>query len=431
MSLNDKLKKVPGLRSAVRFAKNRVYDVRSLSAFRQERAVERCGVIKVGFLCQFIPAWTKVEGIYQMMLHDERFEPYLICLPSGIQGGVLTDPESLENDTYDYFLSHGYGEAINALVGKDAWFDLKSLGLSFVFYPRPYNSFMPRGYTSREVSRFAKICLLIYGIEITEEITATTLNRDFMSNVSYYFAENSAVRDTNIRNNRLGHKLGLQRTLCVGLPVLESLCQKQEEVSPSWAFSKNEFRAIWTPRWTTDLSLGGSNFFTYWRVLPEYAREHPDVDLLFRPHPLAFSHFIETGEMTEQEVAEFKAQIGAMPNVSLDSEQQYDATLWGSSVLISDYSGMMPEYFVTGKPLIFCASNMHLRLSEFGRRLVSGCYVVNNAEELTACLDMLRRGEDPMKEKRAQVLRDVYGSTNQGATRRILETLAGDHTVSQ
>lgn len=426
MSVNAMLQKIPGLGGAVRFAKNRVYDAWSVSALRQERMIRRQGTIKVGFLCQFIPAWTKVEGIYQMMLSDERFEPYLICLPSGIKGGVLEDPQSLENDTYEYFLSHGYSEAINALVGKDTWFDLKELGLSYVFYPRPYNSFMPAPYTSRQVSRYAKICLLIYGIEITEEITATTLNRNFMSNVAYYFAENSAVRDTNIRNNRLGHKLGLQQTLCIGLPVLESLCKKRDELSPSWEFSQNNFRVLWTPRWTTDLSLGGSNFFTYYKELPRYAREHPDADFLFRPHPLAFSHFIETGEMTEEEVEEFKAGIDAMPNVSLDKEQQYDATLWGASVLVSDYSGMMPEYFITGKPLIFCASNMHLKLSQFGRQLVDGCYVVNNAQELRDCLDMLRRGEDPMKEKRQQILREVYGSTNEGATQRILDTLAKD-----
>ena len=428
MGIKVMLNKISVLSVAVRFAKNRVYDVWSISAFRCERRIRRQGVIKVGFLCQFIPAWTKVEGIYQMMRSDERFEPYLICLPSGIKNNCLEKPESLENDTYEYFLAHGYDEAINALVGKNMWFDLKELGLSYVFYPRPYNSFMPAGYTSREVSRFSKICLLNYCIEITEEITATTLNRNFMSNVAYYFAENSAVQDINIRNNRLAHRLGLQQTLCVGMPVLESLYQKRNEISSSWAFSKNDFRVLWTPRWTTDLSLGGSNFFTYYKELPRYAREHPDADFLFRPHPLAFSHFIETGEMTEEEVEEFKAQIGAMPNVSLDKEQQYDATLWGASVLVSDYSGMMPEYFVTGKPLIFCASTMLLKLSEFGQRLVEGCYVVNNADELRDCLDQLHRGEDPMREKRLQILQEVYGSTNERATQRIVDTLINERS---
>ena len=423
MSLRQTIKKIPGAEPAFRFFQNRRFDRLSVRNMQNERRIPRQGAVKVGFLCQYIPAWAKVETIYRMMLADPRFEPVLICLPSGIRDNRLTDPEIPGNDTHDYFLSHGYPEALDARQGKESWLDLEALGLEYLFYPRPYNSFLPRAYTTSQVSRYCRICLLMYGMEITEEITRTTLNRDFMAYVSYYFAGNTAVQQVHKSQNRKGHALGLQKTPCLGMPVLESLHSKREEESASWAFSRNDFRVMWTPRWTTALEEGGSNFFTYYRSLTAYAKAHPDMDFLYRPHPLAFAHFMETGEMTPEEVEDFKAEIEAAENISLDTEPQYDATLWRSSVLISDYSGMVPEYFSTGKPLIFCMSNMILTLSDFGRRMMEGCYRVNNEAELFACLEMLKAGQDPLKEKRQEIIAELYGN-NAGACARILDELA-------
>lgn len=422
MSIRETVKKIPGVLPVFRFLQNRKYDITSVNNMRQERKIVRSGPIKVGFICQYIPAWAKVETIYAMMREDSSFEPYLICLPSNIKNNRLTDPDSLHNDTYAYFRDHGYSEALNALTGKETWLDLKELDLEYLFYPRPYNHFMPESYTVKQTSKYCKVCLLMYGMEILEEITRITLNRDFMAYVTYYFAENTAVRAVNYQRNRFAHDMGLQKTLCIGMPVLESLNAKRNAQSPSWEFSKNAFRVMWTPRWTTDLAEGGSNFFTYYQKLTAYAKEHPDIDFLYRPHPLTFPHFVETGEMTQQQVDDFKAQCEATPNISLDKEQQYDAAMWQSSVLISDYSGMVPEYFFTGKPLIFCISNMVLTLSDFGKRMLEGCYVVNDEKELFACLEMLKAGEDPLKEKRGEIIRELYGN-NDGVCNRILELM--------
>ena len=49
----------------------------------------------------------------------------------------LKDPESLENDAYDYCMTHGFPEAINTLVDKDTWLDLKEMNLEYIFYSRP------------------------------------------------------------------------------------------------------------------------------------------------------------------------------------------------------------------------------------------------------------------------------------------------------
>lgn len=427
MAIKEILKRIPLVHKCGVAAKNACWDLLAMAILRQERKIRRHGPIRVGFFCQYIPAWPKMEPVYEQMKADPRFEPYLLCVPSGIENGMLKEPETAKNDTYEYFRDRGYTEAVNLLTGPDTWLDLQALELSYVFYPRPYNALMPRCYQTNLVARFCRVCMIMYGMATTEQITRITLNKNFMRYVYFYFAETAFSQRINIRNNALGHRLGLQKTLCVGYPVLEQLEKMQGVESPSWDFSRNPFRVIWTPRWTTDKKEGGSNFFTYSEAFLEYARTHPQMDFLFRPHPLMFDNFIKTGEMTCQEVEAFKEKCQALQNVKLDDQAQYEATLWGSDVLVSDISGLMPEYFTTGKPLVFCATNMELQLAQFSREMIDkGCYTVHSRQELFACLDALQRGEDPLESARKALIPELFGAVSNGASARIVEAIAAD-----
>ena len=65
-------------------------------------------------------------------------------------------------------------------------------------------------------------------------------------------------------------------------------------------------KVLWTPRWSTDPYIGGSNFFKYKDVILGLARKKKDILFILRPHPLMFDNFVKTSEMTETEVIEFK-----------------------------------------------------------------------------------------------------------------------------
>lgn len=407
MSLKESLKKIKWLGSFVRGCKDFAKDCGAIPGYLAERRIKRTGPAKVVFLCQYIPVWHKLEPVYLQMKQDPAFEPVLLCVPSNMENSQLVG-ETAKNDTLEYFHRQGYPEAVSALQEDGSWVDLKQLQPSFVFYPRPYGTFMPPAYQIRKVSRFSKVCMVFYGINFSEEMLQTTINRTFYRYVYCFFAELPFVRRYNARSGWLLHLLGLQKSKYFGMPGIEKTLEAKGKHSPSWDFSQGGFRAMWTPRWTTDKSLGGSNFFTYYRWLFAYARQHPEVELLFRPHPLTLQHFQQTGEMTPQEAEEFLHLCETMPNVSLDAQKDYTATIWETDVLISDVSGLVPEYCATGKPLIFCASNCELKLEPTLRRLLEGSYVVNNADELHACLEDLRRGIDPKAELRAEIHGEIF-----------------------
>jgi len=105
--------------------------------------------IRVGFIAQYIPAWNKTKPLYELLKSNDRFKTFLFCVQNGIKDGKLLDISCDGNDVYDWFIENGYVEAINTYKGNEKWLDLEVLDLDYIFYPRPYNSFMPRQYSSR------------------------------------------------------------------------------------------------------------------------------------------------------------------------------------------------------------------------------------------------------------------------------------------
>jgi hypothetical protein len=284
---------------------------------------------------------------------------------------------------------------------------------------------MPPPYTTKALSRHCRVCLVMYGMVFAREDRDIALNRGFMRRVYLYFAENDYIRDFRMKQHPLKHKLGLQKTKCAGMPVAETIAAGREAPRPAWEFARGNFHVMWTPRWTTDPKVGGTNFFRYRDVLLEYAAQRPDTELLLRPHPLMFDYFEKNGDMTAQEAAAYRERVAQMPNAAFDTEKSYRATFWGTDVLVSDISGMIPEFLFTGKPLIFCRSNMEMELLPPMERLLEGCYTVHTQQELVECLELLRRGEDPKAEQRKNAVAQVLGSEN-APSAQILEILYQD-----
>ena len=376
-------------------------------------------VRRVVFIIQYIPGWNKMNTVYNKMKNDERFEVFLLCVPSDINNTET-------NDTYEYLIKHGYSEAVNTVLGDGKWFDLKQLNPDYVFHSRPYDVYMPEEYRSSVVYKYARICNILYGINVMQDVMVNTvLNKEYYRHVYYYFADGEDAYNGYLSKFKLLSHCKNHKVFDYGMPCLQNLMNEKGKESPSWNFSTGKKRVMWTPRWATDDVVGGGNFFNYRDVLFEFAKENRDIDFLYRPHPLMFSNFIKTGEMSEAEVDEYKEKCSSLGNVSFDSEKDYFATFWNSDFLISDFSAIVNEYFVTGKPIIYCAPQKgDFHMCNRMKRIIQGCYVAKNSEELIKYIKLLSNGEDYLKEEREQLINEVFGDTIYTATDKIVEELA-------
>lgn len=350
-------------------------------------------VLNVIFLVQYIPSWIKLEAVYSKMQKDKRFNPIIVCVPLNIQNHKLMDDNG--NDTYRYFVEHGYN-AIDALADDGSWFDLKQLNPDYVFHSRPYNYFMPKDYTSGRIVKYALICNVPYGAGTTKEMCEVGINNDYFYNVFCFFSTDEGEKEYYKKRFYTGFMLGVTTCYPYGAIGLERMLKKRS-YKATVPFKKT---IIWTPRWSTDPVVGGSNFFNYKQLILDIAKEQPDVLFIIRPHPLMFDNFIKTGEFTAQEAAQFKDYCSREKNIILDQSKEYTETFLFSDFLVADISSIIPEYFVTQKPIIYCRSNIDFHYTKAAREMLDSCYSARNSTELRELIFRLINDEDTKSDER-------------------------------
>ena len=382
--------------------------------------------VRVIFIVIDKNTWNKAKPLYFEMLQSDKIEVNIVCCPQPFKGDTA--------GTYNYFVQQGY-DCIDARVGngpwnamekQGKWFNIKKLKPDYVFYNEPYNGYLPPKYRSNVTSGYAKVCIVAYGMTTTQNFLEIRPH-DFYRDVYIFYANNRDEYEYNIAQFKKQHELKIQHTKYLGFLGKDNVLAKQNEKAEAWNFSKNKVRAIWTPRWTLDEKVGGSNFFRYKNVLFEYADSNQDVDFLFRPHPMALDNFIRTGKMTQAEVDNFINHCANVKNISLDSQGEYISSFWQSSFLITDISSIIIEYFITGKPIVFCRpeNNEQVYLPFFSK-ILDACYVVNNKEELLVVLDYLASGEDEKKNAREKLLNEILGNKGENVSSAILNDILND-----
>lgn len=361
--------------------------------------------LTVVFIVQFIPAWNKFEPIYTAMNVDSRFNPVVLCVPINLSDLEKKKPGNIENPVYNFFMGQGY-DAVNAISVDGKWRELKDLDPDYIFHTRPYDYLLPEPYKSRNSKYYALNCNVMYGAPVSTEFYDTVWNDSYFRNIFCYFSlDKNEMKDFESyfskKNGRTGH-----RCFPFGATGLSNIMTYKDEHFEQIECKK---RVLWSPRWSTDRKVGGSNFFRYQNWFFNISREYPNVIFTVRPHPLMFDNFVRTGEMTESEVEQFRTRCKNESNIILDESEDYVKTLWSTDILVSDISGIMVEYAITNKPLIYCTSEIEWNMVQSSQKLLSVNYIANNEIELYHIIKRLLDGHDDKKSSRVKMMDDMYG----------------------
>lgn len=377
------------------------------------------------FLVQLMQIWGKTERVYLEAVQDPDVKVTLLVLPEQMEDAGRQEDGFQSN----YQKLKKYGDSVvNAVKDHGELVQLKDLKPDYVFYPRPYDDYLPETYRSYQVRRYAKVCYIPYGFLLTDTCTQTCMNKSFFRYCYYYFAESPCHEKYNKNRFRISHLCGLRKSVFFGFPAFAGMKEAKEQKSSSWEqFSnKDTFHLIWTPRWTTDSREGGSNFFHYKDSFIQFARENQDVSLVYRPHPLTFRNFIRTGEMTQEQLDQFRAIYEEEENLYIEEKPDYYDTFWGSDVLITDCSSVDIEYFITGKPVIYCYRDS-VKFNEFADQLYSGAYQAGTWQEVEKYVLDLKNGIDPLKEKRQQLVEKLLGTDFEKISAQIVKEIKKDY----
>ena len=361
--------------------------------------------IKVAFLVQMPELWINMESVYERMSSDERIETCLVIVPA--YDYANSREGTVYGDELQYF-SRIAGNKKYIIAYEDSkWKDISRMGFDYLFYQRPYENYLPKKYRTQNLGKYVKVCYIPYAT--TELKKTVTYPEDFFRNIYFAFMDNDSVAEEN--NEKFPHR-GHTSFLSIGYPLFETCLKIDSKCGYSMA--------LWTPRWSYDSHIGGSHFFEYNEYMAGWKWD--SKNLRIRVHPLLWDNFIKEKRLTEEEAERIRSRW-LMNGIVIDKNKSILETYETTDILISDRSSVIPMFFLTGKPVIYCPTETDY--SWLYLKILPGLYLANNQEELDSILQSLLNGIDPLKETRREII-DANFAFNAKATDNIVNRIAED-----
>lgn len=361
--------------------------------------------INVLFVCHRPAIWSSLQSVLETMSEDKVFDIKVVSIPvkkSNIKGKKTDDiyeSEGAEEFFKKYDSINGYDYNTNK------WLDIKDLNPDYVFFQQPYNTTRPFYYKSWVVSKYAKICYVPYAFDfIGGGVLEETTPFDFFKNVSFYFSQN-AVDDVLVNKVFQKQNNYYPKTIQSGFPRYDIIQRFHNLESPVWNYARKrgKYRVLWTPRWC--INEGNCSFFDYIKDFFDFIPANSCIDFVFRPHPQAFSYWLSSKLLSETDISFIKEKFNETENMSIDVRGEYFDTIFSSDFLISDTSSFMADYFLSGKPIIYCHKKD--MFNDISREMSKGFYWVDSWTDLKKTISMLINGEDPLKEKRIEIINEL------------------------
>lgn len=362
--------------------------------------------VRVGFLiisdCVF-----SARAIFEQMLKDCTFEPFVLVIPDTSRGEERMFREMTKTykslcESYPEYkdkILHSYDET------KKDFIDFSST-LDIAYFDNPYDSMVYKFYTIFYLSQFALSIYMPYGytgyLNYTLGVYAT---------LEYSLLWNIYVENQNNYELISSHQMAKVENLnIVGYPKLDSLAKFLAQGQES---NKERKQIIIAPHHTLtleDFPLYLSNFMRLSEFFLKLPKLYPQIDFIFRPHSLLFTHLIRFkiyergGGNSELFVENYLQQIAQIPNMIYQEGGDYFESFATSSALIHDCAGFMAEWLYTDKPEAFIIESqdtIEREFTPFGKEICKHIYLVSSEKDIINFIDsVVLQEQDVMKQSR-------------------------------
>ena len=378
--------------------------------------------INVVFICWRPSVWNSLKTVYEALKNDTDFNVTIVTVPNKKQlKDLYYDHDFYETEgAEDFWIGNDVINGYNYETRQ--WFDIRNLNPDYICLQQPYNICRPEQLKSNELSKYAKLFYIEYGYNTTKNIALDCLPKDFIKDVSLFFLQNKTEE---VWYSEYFKEINNNKTKCfvTGFPRFDELSLYKDAESNCWKNKhENKFRVLWTPRWC--LNENNCHFFKYKDKLFNLFKNNSLYDFVFRPHPQAFDNWIAESLISNNEIEIMKEMFYESMNLTLDFNKNYLDTFYSSDCLITDYTSLIGEYFLTGKPIIYCYSEDSIVNPE--GNITKGFYYVKNWQELEGTLNMLQSGNDPLKNTREELIKTEFFITEESCANKIKNIIKKD-----
>ncbi len=140
----------------------------------------------------------------------------------------------------------------------------------------------------------------------------------------------------------------------------------------------------------TNKILSLSNFQRYADFFLQLPQDYPEIDFVFRPHPMLFTVLRRKNQWGNEKVDQYLEQILSYSNVTYSTEGNYLKEFAESDGIIQDCGSFLVEYLYTDKPCCYMLKSpedIESKFSELGKKCLENCYIAYNEIDIREYLD--------------------------------------------
>lgn len=361
----------------------------------------RPGRIRVGFFVIFdsiFPART----ILKRLLADPRFDLSIIVIPDISRGR--------EHMMKTY--ASAYGSMVSEF-GKDcpvvdtrrdpecSGFRDVTKTLDMVVASSPYDDNSHENFRLRRLSERGILTVLVsYGYYVSAHSAKQLFATDAFQHAWRVFADTPQ----NVEDLCAASRIGGRNVRLTGF------CRMDEFQGPSSA-ARSRCRIIVAPHHSVAMKqFQLSNFLRFSAFFATLPERYPQVDWVFRPHPLLFVSLVNAGLWTQAQVDDYLARLRAFPNLEYQRGGSYLQTFAQADGMIHDCGSFIAEFMFTGKPtcyLLHPGSDGTGLFNALGLACLARCYrATEEAEVVRYVENVVLGGDDPLCADRAEFVRN-------------------------
>lgn len=340
------------------------------------------------FLTQELACWPSLESVFDAAYSSEEYEVSLVYTP------FFHNNYTEQTDYYKDYLEMGLP------VQRHNEYDLVNSSPDIVFMIKPYAS-IPELYQTQEIEMVVpRIIYIPYGMEITVDLIKFGFQFYTHYRAWRHCAYGNVVKEY---GTKYGYRNG-ENIAVWGHPKADhylDLDAKRVDIPDAWKDRiKNRKVILWTPHHLIDLNdtTGTGTWLIWGETILKEAIAHPEICFILRPHPLMMGALVNSNAMTQNEADELRRKIDETENLIWDTNALYHAAFNAADAIITDGTTFSVEFLYTKKPILLTPRNMEkFYLYE---DMLESYYIVKRKQDISDFMNMIRDGEDPLKEKR-------------------------------
>ncbi len=375
------------------------------------KKVEKKQSIKVFFMTHDSAVFG-AESVYRAMEKDPLFKPYIFVV-SRRDVSYANFYEDVLKDI-NFFIKHGY-EVISGYDEKGNPKDLHEFNPDIIFYDIP-KLYGPAGsfyFRLDQLNWDYLTCYIPYGL--------------YMVDSFYYHYHTTCIRETwkffidsmaSFKRVLADGDFNGFNTVYSGYPKFDNYLNKGWKLPEK--LKNNKKIVIYAPHHSLGVSNNFATFDLYKDIIFEYAKNNPDYNFVFKPHPLLpFQIKARANEgkinFTYEDYENYLRKWNELPNGMCMTQGDYIGLFNNSSCMITDCGSFIGEYLPSNNPCIYLFNPRKKKQMEvytpLAKKILDTYYVANTSEELQEYLNqIIIKGLDTKKPKRRNLIDEEFGN---------------------